>query len=97
MEFLPTHIVEWFVVPLAMYLLLFWWRDNLNILDMPLADLVALFAIADVAIVLNVFELPDVLRFLHADAIGCRGPICRAMRAQQPELSASRYSADCGS
>jgi hypothetical protein len=50
MEFLPPHIVEWFVVPLA--------------------DLVALFAIADVAIVLNFFELPDVLRFLHADAIG---------------------------
>jgi hypothetical protein len=39
---LSLHIVEWFVVPLAMYLLLFWWRDNLNILHMPLADLVAL-------------------------------------------------------
>lgn len=53
MEFLPLHIVEWFVVPLAMYLQLFWWRDNPNILLMPLADLVALFVIADVAVALH--------------------------------------------
>jgi hypothetical protein len=80
MDLLPAQIIEWFVVPLAMYLLLFWWRDNLNILHMPLADLVALLviadvaiadvAIADVAIALNFPALPDLLRFLHLDASG---------------------------
>jgi hypothetical protein len=70
MEVFSTHIIEWFVVPLAMYLLLFWWRDNLNILHMPLADLVALLVIADVAIALNFSALPDVLKFLRADGEG---------------------------
>lgn len=70
MEVFSSHIIEWFVVPLVMYLLLFWWRDNLNILHMPLADLAALLVIADVAIALNFSALPDVLRFLRADGEG---------------------------
>jgi hypothetical protein len=35
------YVVEWFVAPLSMYLLLFKWRDRLNILHMPWADFVA--------------------------------------------------------
>lgn len=55
---IPPYLVEWFVVPLVMFLFLFWLRDNLNILHMPLADLVALLVIADVAIAMNFSDLP---------------------------------------
>jgi hypothetical protein len=70
MDAITLEIVEWFAVPLAMFLLLFWWRDNLNILHMPLADLVALLVIADVAIALNYGDLPKLLISVHADPGG---------------------------
>jgi hypothetical protein len=52
------YVVEWFLAPLAMYLLLFRWRDRLNILHMPWADLTALLVIADVALAIHVAEVP---------------------------------------
>jgi hypothetical protein len=52
------YVVEWFLAPLAMYLLLFRWRDRLNILHMPWADLTALLVIADVALAIHVKEVP---------------------------------------
>lgn len=53
------YVVEWFAAPLAMYLLLFKWRDRLNILHMPWADFVALLVIADVALAIHVAGVPD--------------------------------------
>jgi hypothetical protein len=52
------YVVEWFVAPLSMYLLLFKWRDRLNILHMPWADFVALLVIADVALAIHVADVP---------------------------------------
>ncbi len=72
MDAIPLCIVEWFVVPLVMFLLLFWWRDNLNILHMPLADLVALLVIADVAIIINYGAFPELLK--SVDVASARAP-----------------------
>jgi len=52
------YVVEWFAAPLAVYLLLFKWRDRLNILHMPWADFVALLVIADVALAIHVDDVP---------------------------------------
>jgi len=83
--------LEWFLAPLTMYLLLFKWRDRLNILHMPWADLVALLVIADVALTIHVADVPDQFESLakykpvftaqrwHWIAIGFAGLLlCRA-------------------
>jgi hypothetical protein len=53
------YVVEWFAAPLAMYLLLFKWRDRLNILHMPWADFVALLVVADVALAIHASDVPN--------------------------------------
>jgi hypothetical protein len=51
------YLIELFLIPLGMFLLLFWWRDNLNILHMPLADLIGVLVSADIGIALHLDEL----------------------------------------
>ena len=52
-----SSLAEWLGAPLIMFLILFWMRDNLNILHMPLADLVGIVAVADVAMAMHHDEL----------------------------------------
>jgi hypothetical protein len=72
MDLINPHIIEWFIVPVFMYLLLFGCRDNLNILHMPLADFVALVVVADVALGVNFAEMPNLVaafRKMHVTLI----------------------------
>lgn len=61
------YLIEWFLVPLGMYLLSFWLRDNANILHMPLADLVALLVIADVTMAFHSDMIDAVLSGIKPD------------------------------
>jgi hypothetical protein len=59
------YAIEWFVAPLVMFVFLFKWRDELNILHMPWADLVAIIVVADIALALNAKEMPAFFLALH--------------------------------
>jgi len=57
-------IVECMLVPLGMYLILFWLRDRLSILHMPVADLVALVVVVDVALAIHYTAVDGLLQAL---------------------------------
>jgi hypothetical protein len=59
------YAIEWFIAPLVMFVFLFKWRDELNILHMPWADLVAVIVVADIALAINASDVPAFLWALN--------------------------------
>jgi hypothetical protein len=68
MEYIPDNLLEWFIVPLLLYMFIFWLRDKLNILHMPLADLIALIVIADIAMAIHFEDLQGIFARIHLAA-----------------------------
>ncbi|MBS0418324.1 MAG: hypothetical protein JSR66_11465 [Proteobacteria bacterium] len=77
MEYIPDNLLEWFIVPLLLYMFIFWLRDKLNILHMPLADLIALIVIANIAMAIHFEDLRGIFAHIHLAAPESRSDCIR--------------------